>query len=104
LSGYVAQDRPYDAYRKGTALERRVMNHVIFERIEVGGDGTITKTALTLVYKALSAWQPGLGRPQAAQEDAPGQNGPLADAFRPRPAAVHWPPATASLLASRLQE
>ncbi len=83
-------NRPYDVYHDGTDLERRVMNNAIFERIEVGEDGTITKTTLTPVYKALTAWQPGLGRPQPAQEKTPGRAGPLAANFRPVPARVHW--------------
>lgn len=66
------------------------MNNAIFERIEVGEDGTITKTALTPVYAALSAWQPGFGRPQAAQEETPGHDGPLVADFRPLFAPIHF--------------
>jgi hypothetical protein len=67
------------------------MNNAIFERIEIGEDGTITKTTLKPVYKALSAWQPGLGSPAAAQEDAPSQDGEATAAFRPSSARIHFP-------------
>jgi len=84
-------DRPYEVYNEGTRLERRVMNNAIFERIEVGEDGTITKTTLTPVYAALSAWQPSLGRPQAApREETPGHDGPPATDFRPLFAPIHF--------------
>lgn len=77
--------RPYEVYRDGTPLERRLMNRAIFERIEVGHDTNITTTSLTPVYDALSAWQPGLGRPAATQ----GQNGFRTADFRPSSTAVH---------------
>jgi site-specific DNA recombinase len=83
-------DRPYEVYCEGTALERRVMNSAIFERIEIGEDGTITNTKLTPVYKALSAWQPGLGCPQAAQEGTQAQDGPRLPNVRPYAAPVHF--------------
>jgi site-specific DNA recombinase len=86
-------NRPYEVYREGTALERRVMNNAIFERIEIGEEGTITKTTLKPVYKALSAWQPGLGCPQAPQGKVPGHDGPRAADFRPLFAPVHRKPA-----------
>lgn len=54
--------RPYEAYREATPLERRVMNRAVFERIEIGPEAEVTGTVLTPTYKALSAWQPGLGR------------------------------------------
>jgi site-specific DNA recombinase len=81
-------DRPYEVYHEGTELERRVMNSAIFERIEIGEDGTITKTTLTPVYKALSAWQPGLGSPPAP-EAAQAQDGPCSPYVRPYAAPVH---------------
>jgi len=48
-------EHPFDVYRDGTELERRIMNRAIFERIEIGEDGEITDTALTPVYGALPA-------------------------------------------------
>jgi site-specific DNA recombinase len=60
-------DRIHASYLEATPLERRVMNRAIFERIEVGEDSTITGTTLTPTYKALSAWQPRLGRPSRNQ-------------------------------------
>jgi hypothetical protein len=61
---------PEEVYRKGTPLERRVMNRAIFERIEVGPDAEITGTALTPVYGgavglAAGPWPPlgPVGRP-----------------------------------------
>jgi hypothetical protein len=56
--------RFFDAARDATPVERRVINLAIFERIEVGPDAEITGTRLTPVYKALTAWQPGLGQPK----------------------------------------
>jgi hypothetical protein len=43
------------------------VNRAIFERIEIGEDSAITGTALTPTYKAISAWQQGLGRPSRNQ-------------------------------------
>ena len=60
-------ERIHATYLEATPLERRVMNRAIFERIEVGEDSTITGTTLTPTYKALSAWQPRLGRPNRNQ-------------------------------------
>lgn len=65
------------------------MNRAIFERIEIGEDGEVTDTALTPVYDALSAWQPGLGRPDPAQEGTQAQDGPLAPCVRLSTAPVH---------------
>jgi site-specific DNA recombinase len=62
-------ERPYDVYSEGTEMERRILNRAIFEHIEVGEEGHITGTALTPVYRALSAWQPRLGKPQRRPGD-----------------------------------
>jgi hypothetical protein len=77
------------------------LNRAIFERIEIGEDGEITDTALTPVYDALSAWQPGLGRPFPAQEGAQAQDDPRTPNVRPSTAPVHelrrfagWPSRT----------
>ena len=83
-------NRPYEVYREGTELERRVMNSAIFERIEIGEDGEITKTTLTPVYQALSAWQPTLGYHQAAPEGTQSQGGPCSPFVRPYAASVHF--------------
>jgi site-specific DNA recombinase len=64
-------EHPYEVYRDGTPLERRLMNRAIFERIEVGPDADITDITLTPVYQALSAWQPDLGRPKTKTQDGP---------------------------------
>ncbi|HEY4894757.1 MAG TPA: recombinase family protein [Solirubrobacteraceae bacterium] len=85
-------EQPFDVYRDGTELERRIMNRAIFERIEIGEDGEITDTALTPVYDALSAWQPALGRPLPAQEGTQAQDGPHTPNVRPSTAPVHWFP------------
>jgi hypothetical protein len=82
-------EHPFDVYRDGTELERRIMNRAIFERIEIGQDGEITDTALTPVYDALSAWQPALGRPFPAQEGTQAQDGPHTPNVRPSTAPVH---------------
>lgn len=58
-------DNIHKAYRDSTELERRVLNRAIFVHIEIGPDG-VTGTKLTPAYKALSAWQPSLGRPTAS--------------------------------------
>ncbi len=50
-------------YLAGTPLERRVLNRAIFKYVEVGEEGEVTGTALTPVYEALTAWEPGLGQP-----------------------------------------
>jgi site-specific DNA recombinase len=60
-------ERTHQSYIEATPLERRGMNRVFFERIEIGEDGEITATILTPTYKAIAAWQPDLGRPQASQ-------------------------------------
>jgi DNA invertase Pin-like site-specific DNA recombinase len=80
-------NRPYEVYREGTELERRLMNRAIFERIEIGPDAEITGTTLTPVYKALSAWQPSLGQPAARQPEP--QKRLSKASFRPYPAPVH---------------
>jgi len=82
-------ERPEEIYRDGTPLERRVMNLAIFERIEVGPDAEITGTILTPVYKALSAWQPGLGRPKPQRKGGEAQDGPGSSDFRSLFAPVH---------------
>jgi site-specific DNA recombinase len=76
-------DRPYEAYREATPLERRVMNRAVFERIEIGPEGEITGTVLTPTYEALSAWQPGLGRPQ-------GKNGSPSAEIQPYSGRIHY--------------
>ncbi|MGH2853022.1 MAG: recombinase family protein [Solirubrobacteraceae bacterium] len=82
--------RPQEVYRDGTPLERRVMNLAIFERIEVGPDAEITGTALTPVYEALSAWQPGLGRPKTHRKGgSKAQDRPCSAKVRPSFAPVH---------------
>lgn len=83
-------EKPYEVYRDGTELERRIMNRAIFQRIEIGTDGEITGTTLTPVYDALSAWQPCLGRPQAAQEGAQAEDGPCSPYVRLPTASFHW--------------
>jgi site-specific DNA recombinase len=82
--------KPYEVYTEGTETERRIMNRAIFERIEIGEDGQITGTALTPVYNALSAWQPGLGRPQARRKGSQGEGSQCSPYVRPRTAPVHW--------------
>ena len=82
-------NKPYQVYTEGTEIERRIMNRAIFERIEIGGDGQITGTALTPVYDALSAWQPSLGRPQAQPEGSRGQARQCSPYVRPHTAPVH---------------
>jgi hypothetical protein len=61
----------------------------IFEHIEVGEEGHITGTTLTPVYDALSAWQPGLGRPHAQRKGGEGQGRQCSPFVRPGTAAVH---------------
>ncbi|HTZ86660.1 MAG TPA: recombinase family protein [Solirubrobacteraceae bacterium] len=75
-------DRPYEAYRDATSLERRVMNRAIFERIEIGPEAEITGTTLTPTYEALSAWQPGLGRVE-------GKGGSSSAGLRPYAGRIH---------------
>jgi site-specific DNA recombinase len=82
-------EHPYEVYRDGTPLERRLMNRAIFERIEVGPDAEITDTTLTPVYQALSAWQPSLGRPKTHRKAPKTQNGPQLAQVRPLFAPVH---------------
>jgi site-specific DNA recombinase len=93
--------RPEEIYRDGTALERRVMNLAIFERIEVGPDAEITGTVLTPVYEALSAWQPGLGRPKTPRKGSKAHDDPGSPDFQPVPSRLHphRSPANAGLLA-----
>jgi hypothetical protein len=47
-----------------------MMNRAIFQYIEIGDAGDIADTTLTPPYQAISAWQPGLGRPKAAPTGA----------------------------------
>jgi site-specific DNA recombinase len=84
-------DRPYEGYRDGTELERRVMNRAIFERIEIGANGEITSTTLTPVYDALSAWQPHLGRPATGPATTRALEGVCSPYVRPSTAPVHCP-------------
>jgi hypothetical protein len=58
-------ERTHQSYLEATPFERRGMNRIIFERIEVGEDTEITGTVLTPTYKAIAAWQPSLGQPKA---------------------------------------
>jgi site-specific DNA recombinase len=81
--------RPQEVYRDGTALERRVMNRAIFERIEVGPDAEITGTVLTPTYKALAAWQPDLGQPRVGRKDR-GEDQPCSPDVRLAAAPVHF--------------
>jgi len=81
-------DHPYEVYRDGTPLERRIMNRAIFQRIEVGPEAHITGTTLTPVYKALSAWQPGLGQPKPSRSQK-AQARPSTAHVRPLFAPVH---------------
>jgi site-specific DNA recombinase len=76
-------ERPYEAYREATPLERRVMNRAVFERIEIGPEAEITGTVLTPTYEALSAWQPGLGRPQGRDDSSSAE-------IRPCTGPVHF--------------
>jgi site-specific DNA recombinase len=62
------------AYSEGSSLERRILNQAIFERIEIGPEGKATGTALTPVYEAVSAWQPGFGRPRTTGNRAVGDD------------------------------
>ena len=66
------------------------MNLAIFERIEVGPEAEITGTTLTPVYKALSAWQPGLGQPKTRRKATKAQDRPRTANVRPLFAPVHW--------------
>jgi site-specific DNA recombinase len=81
-------DEPHEVYRDATDLERRVANRSIFERIEVGPEGLITGTTLTPRYRALNAWDPGLGRPRALQAEGAAEQSCSVD-VRPLPAPVH---------------
>ncbi|HEV7564373.1 MAG TPA: recombinase family protein [Microbacteriaceae bacterium] len=74
------------AYREGTPLERRILNQAIFQRIDIGPDGKATGTALTPVYDALSAWQPGFGQPK---EKADTHDGPFPSPVQPCHALSH---------------
>jgi hypothetical protein len=73
----------HQAYLDATPLERRMMNRAIFQHIEIGDDGDIADTTLTPPYAAISAWQPSLGRPQAARTGAAGATRAHAAAVRP---------------------
>jgi site-specific DNA recombinase len=79
-------DNIHKAYRDSTELERRVLNRAIFVHIEIGPDG-VTGTKLTPTYKALSAWQPSLGRPRKTRSQ--GQGRPTAQ-VQPCPARSHF--------------
>jgi site-specific DNA recombinase len=83
-------ERPQEVYRDGTPTERRLLNRAIFERIEVGPEAEITDTQLTPVYKALSAWKPGLGQPKGRPGIGHGQDGPTTADFRPLFARGHF--------------
>jgi hypothetical protein len=65
------------------------MNLAIFDRIEVGPDAEITGTVLTPVYEALSAWQPGLGRPKTPRKRSKAQDSPGSPDFQPVPSRIH---------------
>jgi site-specific DNA recombinase len=82
-------ETPYEVYRDGTEMERRIMNRAIFEHIQVGEEGHITGSTLTPVYDALSAWQPGLGRPHAQRKGSQRQGRQCSPYVRPAAAAVH---------------
>jgi site-specific DNA recombinase len=79
---------PHRVYLNATPLERRVMNKAIFARVEVGDAGSLTDVTPTPVYKALSAWQPGLGRPKARQQATAAPDGPCSPYVRPSSASV----------------
>jgi site-specific DNA recombinase len=85
-------DCPQEIYKDATPVERRVMNLAIFERIEVGPDAEITGTTLTPVYKALTAWQPGLGQPKPRQKANDANGGRRPGDFRLLFAPVHLRP------------
>jgi hypothetical protein len=56
-------------------MERRILNRAIFERIEIGEDGEPTLVALTPTYAALSAWEPGFGKPKGVWARNQGRRG-----------------------------
>ena len=82
-------EAPYEVYRDGTEMERRIMNRAIFEHIEIGEEGHITGTALTPVYSALSAWQPSLGRPHTRRQGSQGHGRQCSPYVRPATGPVH---------------
>lgn len=82
-------ERPYEFYRDATPIERRIFNQAIFERIEVGPDAEITGTVLTPIYEALSAWEPGLGRPRTTGQKAKSQDRPRSPFVRLQPVLSH---------------
>jgi site-specific DNA recombinase len=76
-------ERTHQSYLEATPLERRSMNRIIFERIEVGEDGEITRTALTPTYNAIAAWQPDLGQPKGRRAGGQGNEGRRSAFIRP---------------------
>jgi site-specific DNA recombinase len=88
LEGALARvEWTHQSYLEATPLERRGMNRIIFERIEVGEDAEITGTVLTPTYKAIAAWQPTLGQPKAkaAPQGRQGQHSALFGLAPPPP-------------------
>ncbi len=81
--------RPYETYREGTELERRLLNRAIFKHIEIGEDGTITEATLKPIYRALTPWQPNLARPQTTPGEGPGQQEARSPFVRLPTAPVH---------------
>jgi hypothetical protein len=76
-------------YRNGAPLERRILNQAIFTRIDIGPDGKATGTALTPIYEAISAWQPGLGNPKDRPATPEGKTGPTLAQVQPCPGQSH---------------
>lgn len=82
-------DNPYEAYKDGTEQERRMLNRLIFERIEIGEEGEVFEAALTPVYAALSAWEPALGQPTAPPGEEAAENGFAKAKVRPSSEPAH---------------
>jgi site-specific DNA recombinase len=77
------------AYLEGSPLERRILNQAIFKRIEIGPEGKVTGTALTPVYEAVSAWQPGFGRPKTVVNGTGREDGSSSAPVQPCVAPSH---------------
>lgn len=77
-------------YGDGSPLERRILNQAIFRRIDIGPDGEATGTTLTPVYEAISAWQPGLGKPKPTGATAEQSDGPALAQVQPCPGVSHY--------------
>jgi len=66
---------PYQAYRRGSPLERRLLNQTFFKRILIGEASEVLGVTLTPAYAAVAEWDESFGQPQTPEPSQEAQAG-----------------------------